>query len=52
MLLQEGWSPLHIGAMIGDLEVVRQLLGAGAAVDAVDKVRPPFTGAVKEQCEW
>jgi hypothetical protein len=38
--LQDGWTPLHGAAAFGLLEVVRQLLGAGASVDAVDKVRP------------
>jgi ankyrin repeat protein len=38
MLLQNGKSPLHRAAKKGHAEVVGLLLGAGAAVDAADKV--------------
>jgi ankyrin repeat protein len=38
--LQDGWTPLHRAAENGRKEVVRQLLGAGAAVDAATKVGP------------
>jgi ankyrin repeat protein len=36
-----GWTPLHIAAWTGRKEVVGQLLDAGAAIDAANKVRPP-----------
>jgi hypothetical protein len=39
-LLQDGWTALHCAASTGYKNVVAQLLGAGAAVDAPDKVRP------------
>jgi hypothetical protein len=38
-LLQYGHTSLHWAARNGHLEVVQQLLGAGAAVDATDEVR-------------
>jgi hypothetical protein len=42
LLLQDGWTPLHMAAQNGRLEVVGQLLGAAAAVDAaIYPVRPP-----------
>jgi ankyrin repeat protein len=40
LLLQEGKTPLYSAAKYGHKEVVGLLLGAGAAVDAADKVRP------------
>jgi ankyrin repeat protein len=43
-LLQDGSTPLHMAAQSGRLEVVRELLRAGAALDAVDHVRPPHDG--------
>ena len=44
LLLQDGYTPLHWAAEAGSAEVVELLLGAGAAVDAVTKVRPaPMT---------
>ena len=39
-LLQES-TPLHWAAECGHLEVVEAMLGAGAAVDAVEEVNPP-----------
>jgi hypothetical protein len=39
LLLQYGKTPLHWASYNGRLQVVRQLLGAGAAADAKDKVR-------------
>ena len=36
---QNGWTPLHDAAIGGHTAVVEQLLAAGAAVDAKDKVR-------------
>jgi ankyrin repeat protein len=41
-LLQEGWTPLHLAARIGQQEVVRELLSAGADMNISDKVRPPM----------
>jgi hypothetical protein len=41
MPLQWGWMPLHRAARNGHYQVVEQLLGAGAAVDAADKARLP-----------
>ena len=41
LLLQDGYTPLHGAAEGGRLEVVKALLGAGAAVDAVTAVQPP-----------
>jgi ankyrin repeat protein len=38
-LLQVGTTPLHTAAKFGSKEVVAQLLGAGASVDALDKVQ-------------
>jgi hypothetical protein len=40
LLLQWGWTPLHRAAWSGHKEVVRQLLRAGATVEAVEKVIP------------
>jgi hypothetical protein len=42
LLLQDGKTPLHQAAYWGYVAVVGQLLGAGAAVDAADDVRPPL----------
>jgi hypothetical protein len=39
--LHDGRTPLHLAAQSGRLEVVRELLRAGAALDAADEVRPP-----------
>jgi ankyrin repeat protein len=39
--LQDGRTPMHLVAKTGHLEVVRQLLGAGALADAADEVGPP-----------
>jgi len=33
-----GWTPLHVAADKGHLEVVKTLVGAGANVNAKDKV--------------
>jgi hypothetical protein len=41
LLLQEGWTPLHEAAFQGQKGVVVRLLGAGAALNAADKVWPP-----------
>jgi ankyrin repeat protein len=41
MLLQNRQTPLHKAAGHGYKEIVVQLLGAAAAVDAADKVTPP-----------
>jgi hypothetical protein len=38
--LQHGWTPLHWAARNGHLEVVEQLLAAGAVADATNEVRP------------
>jgi ankyrin repeat protein len=35
-----GITPLHSAATRGHIKVVEQLLAAGAAVNAADKVRP------------
>jgi hypothetical protein len=43
LLLQDGWTSLHMAAQNGHLAVVEQLLGAGAAVDAANKVGPSST---------
>ena len=44
LLLQDGHTPLQVAALKGHLKVVKTLLAAGAAVDAMDKVdRPPFS---------
>jgi hypothetical protein len=40
LLLQDGRTPLHMAVQSGSLEVVRELLRGGAALDAVDEVRP------------
>jgi hypothetical protein len=40
LLLQYGEMPVYIAARDGFPEVVGQLLGAGADVDAANKVRP------------
>jgi hypothetical protein len=41
LLLQTGSTPLHRAALNGQVEVVRLLLAAGAAVDAANEVRQP-----------
>jgi ankyrin repeat protein len=41
LLLQHGNTPMHAAAKKGHLEVVQKLLGAGAAVDAAEKVSSP-----------
>jgi len=39
----EGWSPLHVATMRGNVESVKALLQAGAAADPLDKLgRTPF----------
>jgi uncharacterized protein YerC len=38
LTLQDGWTPLHIAALNGRLEVVRLLLGKGVNKEAVSKV--------------
>jgi ankyrin repeat protein len=38
LLLQPGCTPLHVAAEYGNLEVVLQLLAAGAVVNATTKV--------------
>jgi ankyrin repeat protein len=40
LALQDGSTALALAAHNGHTEVVEQLLAAGAAVDAVNKVRP------------
>jgi hypothetical protein len=40
LLLQDGSTPLH-ACTRGELEVARLLLGAGAAVGAIDEVQAP-----------
>ena len=40
LLLQEGSTPLHYACARGKVEVARLLLDAGAAVDAIDKLKP------------
>jgi ankyrin repeat protein len=40
LLRQVGATPLYYAALVGQAEVVEQLLGAGAAVDAADQVMP------------
>jgi ankyrin repeat protein len=48
LLLQDGWTPLYVAAGNGHLPVVGQLLGAGAALDAANKVGPHvWWGAVE-----
>jgi hypothetical protein len=42
LLQDDGWTPLHCAAKHRHLELVRQLLDAGATVDAPGKVRPQF----------
>lgn len=37
--LQDSWTPLHVASDKGHLDVVRELLAAGANVDAADNVR-------------
>jgi hypothetical protein len=41
LLLQFGVTPLHLASHHGRMEVVGQLLAAGAATDAVEHVRSP-----------
>jgi hypothetical protein len=50
LLLQDGRTPLHLAAEKGHLDVVELLLGAGAAANATDKVRPPLH--VQMTGEW
>jgi hypothetical protein len=50
-LLQLGWTPLYWAASYGQKEAVDLLLGAGAATDAADKVKPaPSIGWVGAAC--
>jgi ankyrin repeat protein len=41
LLLLRACTALHMAADKGNKEVVKQLLGAGAAVNTFNKVRPP-----------
>jgi hypothetical protein len=50
--LQDGRTPLHVAAKWGHKEVVELLLGAGAAVDAVDKVgSAPVIGCMRAHAQ-
>jgi ankyrin repeat protein len=46
LVLQDGYTPLHTAAENGHLEVVRQLLGAEAAVDTTNVVRATTCAAL------
>jgi ankyrin repeat protein len=46
LLLQHGRTPLHMAALWGQKEVVAELLGAGAAMDATAKVGPHLSQSV------
>ena len=41
---QDGWTPLHLAAGNGRVEVAEKLLAAGAAVGATSNVRAPWRG--------
>ena len=56
---QNGWTPLHYAAESGHLGVAERLLGAGASIDARDKVRDPggrgrrgCTISARTGCVW
>ena len=48
---QDGWTPLMLAALHGNLEVARELISKGADIEAKDKVRGA-EGAIDECCGW
>lgn len=48
MFLQQGATPLHLAVHVGDHEMIKALVAAGATFEAKDKVKIRYTYIINQ----